>query len=137
MHITRPSIIDVTYQSNPDPSLQQNLISIINYIKRKSTNYVKFITKAQFLGFKMLVVVLERQAIFYDCESKSLIRAVNFKYSNVRRKLIERYVQKQRHSMDTCNTSFLKINHNAGSELSPGLRSHQTMAYKMGKYHQK
>lgn len=60
MKLSKPSIIDISYFHNPDEHLQQNFISIIEYVKRKSTNCIKFITKAEILGIKLLVVLLEK-----------------------------------------------------------------------------
>ena len=60
MKLSKPSIIDVSYFPSPDEHLDQKIIDIIHYIKKKSTNYIKYITKAEFLSYKFLVIVLER-----------------------------------------------------------------------------
>lgn len=58
MKLSKPSIIDVVYYPNPDEHLDQKINDVIHYIKKKSTNYIKFITKAEFLGYKLLIIVL-------------------------------------------------------------------------------
>jgi hypothetical protein len=58
MQLARPSVIDVVYSSNPDHHLHQKLTEVLQYIKRKSTNSIKFITKIEIYGFKLLVLSL-------------------------------------------------------------------------------
>lgn len=60
MKLSKPSVIDIAYHPHCDAHLHQRICDILFHIKKKSTNYIKFITKAEFLGFKLLVVVLER-----------------------------------------------------------------------------
>jgi hypothetical protein len=46
MKVTTPSIIDIHYYPDPDEQLKQNIYHIQMYIKKKSTNYIKFMKKA-------------------------------------------------------------------------------------------
>lgn len=124
MRASRPSVIDIEYYADCDEHLGQKVCDVIAYIKKKSTNYIKLITKAEFLGFKLLVIVLERETIFYDCEDKKIIQYVSFRYNNVRNKMLTS-VQSREKSRDHYNASFLVWPHkntNNSDLKSPLLR---------------
>ena len=54
----RPSIMSISYSRDPDQHLQQNISSVISYVKTKETNLITRITKAEFLGLSLLAVIL-------------------------------------------------------------------------------
>lgn len=53
-------------------------------------------------------MALEREAIFYDCEDKCIIRHVQFKYNNVRNKILNNLHVREKH-YDQYNSSFLRL----------------------------
>jgi hypothetical protein len=58
MQLDRPSVIDVIYFPNPDYHLHQKLTEVVQYVRRKSTNCIKYITRIEIYGIKLLVIQL-------------------------------------------------------------------------------
>lgn len=84
--ISKPSVMEVAYSRSPDEGTGQQIGLVVSYLKRKETNLIKQMIGAEFLGFRLLAVVLEKEILFYDCQEFKILSQLDFKYHNVRSK---------------------------------------------------